>query len=76
MGLGIAQVFDVRWRSLVLHLSYKVLRESDEGAVIENRTSTTETMDLSDNEERGASGNMGEAIVSLLWEERFFYTCN
>lgn len=50
----------------MLHLSYKVLHESDEGAVIENRTSTSETMDLSGNEERGASGNMGEAIVSLL----------
>lgn len=50
----------------MLHLSFKVLCESDEGAVIENRTSTTETMGLSGNEERGASGNMGEARVSLL----------
>lgn len=66
MGLGIAQVFDIRLRSLVLHLSFKVLCESDEGTVIENRTSTTETMGLSGNEERGASGDMGEARVSLL----------
>lgn len=49
----------------MLHLSYKVLCESDEGSVIENRTGLC-VQHYRDNEERGASGNMGEAKVSLL----------